>query len=134
MIFEIVKFGKFLEFFFMENHNLISKIGKFWFCASIRYSALFVISPIPTFDLWNSKPYLQKFQIWEIRQFPKLLWLTNLKNYQIFAIFLFEKFTNFQNFTIWKINIIQFEELLNILSIRIISKKWQNKFDNKTIE
>ena len=37
-------------------------------------------------------------------------------------------------FTIWKINIIQFEELLNILSDQIISKKWKIKFDNKTIE
>ena len=29
---------------------------------------------------------------------------------------------------------IQFEKLLNILNIQIISKKWKNKFDNKTTE
>ena len=74
-----------------------------------------------------------------------MLWLTNLETYQIFEIFLFEKFTNFQNFTIlkikhffyftiWKINIIQSKQLLNILSIQIISKEWKTKFDNKTIE
>ena len=33
MIFEILKFGNF--FFNSDNHNLIPKIGKFWFCSSI---------------------------------------------------------------------------------------------------
>ena len=32
--------------------------------------------------------------------------------------------------TISKINIIQFEKLLNILGIKIISKKLKNKFEN----
>ena len=60
--------------------------------------------------------------------------MTNLENDQIFGIFKFETLTNFQDltilkikhffhFTIWKINILQFEKLLNILSIQIISKK-----------
>ena len=72
-------------------------------------------------------------------------WLTDLEKDQIFGIFKFETLTNFKNstilkikhffyFTFWKINILQFEKLLNILSIQIISKKWKNKFDNKTIE
>ena len=65
MIFENLKL---LNFFFnLENHNLIPKIGKFWFCSSIWHSALFVISPILIFDLWNSKPHPQKFKIWKIR-------------------------------------------------------------------
>ena len=43
------------------------------------------------------------------------------------------KIKHFFYFTIWKINISQFEKLLNILSIQIISKKMK-KCDNKTIE
>ena len=132
MIFETVKFGNF--FFNLENHNLIPKTGKFWFCSSIWYSALFVISPILILYFWNSKPHPQKFKIWKIREFPKLLFLNNLENDKIFGIFKFETLTNFQNlkilkikfffyFTIWKINILQFVKLLNILSIQIISKK-----------
>ena len=73
-----------------------------------------------------------------------MLWLTNLENDQIFRIFKFKTLTNFQNltilkikhffyFTIWKINISQFEKLLNILNIQIISKKMK-KYDNNTIE
>ena len=46
--------------------------------------------------------------------------MTNLENDLIFEIF------NLKNS--------QFEELLNILSIQIISEKWTNKFDYKTIE
>ena len=38
------------------------------------------------------------------------------------------------NFTMWKINILQSEKLLNILSIPIISKKWKNEFENKAID
>ena len=66
-----------------------------------------------------------------------MLWLTNLENDQIFGIFKFKTLTNFQNltifkiklffyFTICKINILQFENFSNILSIQIISKKWKN--------
>ena len=62
MIFEIVKFGKLLEFFKLkiqkfsknsnlEKQNLVSKIDKFWNCSSIRYSALFEIRPILIFAL-----------------------------------------------------------------------------------
>ena len=66
-----------------------------------------------------------------------MLSLTNLENDKIFLILKFKTLTNFQNltilkikhffyFTIWKINILKFENLLNILSIQIISKKWKN--------
>ena len=52
MILEIVKFGKFLDFFFnLENQNLTPKIGKFWVSSSLRYFALFVIPPILMFAL-----------------------------------------------------------------------------------
>ena len=33
----------------------------------------------------------------------------------------------------WKINIIQFEKLLNILGVQIISKKLKNKFEDETV-
>ena len=66
-----------------------------------------------------------------------MLWWTNLENDKKFGIFKFKTLTNFQNltilkiklffyFTIWKINILPFEKLLNILSIQMISKKWKN--------
>ena len=60
MIFGIVKFRKLKKKFFvnLENQNLILKIGKFWFCSSLRYSVLFVILLILIFALWKSKPYL----------------------------------------------------------------------------
>ena len=38
------------------------------------------------------------------------------------------------NFNICKINILQFQKLLNILDVQIIAKKWKNKFINKTTE
>ena len=38
------------------------------------------------------------------------------------------------NFTIWKINILQYKKLLNILDVQIISEKWNKKFENKMIE
>ena len=38
------------------------------------------------------------------------------------------------NSTIWKINISQFEKLLNILCIQMISEKWKIEFENKIIE
>ena len=34
----------------------------------------------------------------------------------------------------WKINISQFEKLLNILGVQMISKVWKIKFENKTME
>ena len=40
------------------------------------------------------------FRIWKL--FSKLLWLTDLKNYQIFKIVQFEKLMNFQNLKLWK--------------------------------
>ena len=63
MIFEIGKFGKFLEFsklgnektyrifFNLENKNLVPKIDKFRDCSSIRYSALLAIFSILIFAL-----------------------------------------------------------------------------------
>ena len=38
------------------------------------------------------------------------------------------------NTTIWKINISQFEKLMNTLSVQMISKIWKIKFANKTME
>ena len=38
------------------------------------------------------------------------------------------------DFNIWKINILQFEKLLNILGVQMISNKWKIKFENKIIE
>ena len=46
----------------------------------------------------------------------------------------FLKLLNFQNFTIRKIHILKFFKLLNIMGVRIISKKWKNEFENKNIE
>ena len=34
---------------------------------------------------------------------------------------------NFLNFTIWKINILQYQKLLNILSVQMISKELKKK-------
>ena len=45
-----------------------------------------------------------------------------------------KKLTNFQNLTILKIDILQFEKLLNILGVQIASKKLRNKFEDKTIQ
>ena len=39
---------------------------------------------------------------------------------------------NFFNFIIWKINILQYQQLLHILGVQIISKKWK-KVENKII-
>ena len=81
-IFEIVKFGTFLElwnsrhfwnckiweifrilkirkmknfqnFLNLYNQNLAAKVGKFWNCSSTRYSALLAIFPILIFALWS---------------------------------------------------------------------------------
>ena len=53
-----------------------------------------------------------------------------MENDQKFEIVLFEKLTNCQNLTIRKIEKnLQFEKLLNILDVQIISKKWKkNRF------
>ena len=62
MIFEIVKFGKFLDFFFnfeffpyFEKQNLIKKFE------NLGFVRLLDIPPIPIFALWNSKPHSQKY-------------------------------------------------------------------------
>ena len=66
-----------------------------------------------------------------------------MANDQIFEIVQFEKLTNFQNLTIWKIRKKMYHlenqystiwKLLNILSVQIISQKWKNQFENKTID
>ena len=57
----------------------------------------------------------------------------------------FKKFTNFQNliiwnikkvfnFTIWKMIILRYQELLNILGVQIVSKKYFKKFEHKMTE
>ena len=51
----------------------------------------------------------------------KYLKLFNLKNY-----FFCFKFLKLNNFIILKINILQFQKLLNILGVQIIAKKWKN--------
>ena len=64
-------------------------------------------------DWFGKRSNIWNFLIWKINKFLNLY------------IFLILPFVN-QYFAIWK--------LLNILSIQIISKKWKNKFDNKTNE
>ena len=46
----------------------------------------------------------------------------------------FLKLFSFWNFTIWKMPILKFEKILNILGVQIISKKWKNEFENKNIK
>ena len=41
------------------------------------------------------------------------------------------EYSKLKKLTIWEINIIQFEKLLNILGVQIISKKLKNKFENQ---
>ena len=50
----------------------------------------------------------------------------NFKNARIFKIQTFGIFTNFFDFTIWKINILQYQKLLNIVGVQKISKKFAN--------
>ena len=57
-----------------------------------------------------------------------------LKDLRIFRIQQFGILINFFNFTIWEINFLQYQKLLNILGVQIISKKWKKKFENKTIK
>ena len=46
-----------------------------------------------------------------------------LKNLRIFRIQQFGILIIFLNFTIWKINFLQYQKLLNILGVQKISKK-----------
>ena len=41
---------------------------------------------------------------------------------------------NFPNFTIWKINILQYQKLLNVWDVKIVFKKYKKKFENKMFE
>ena len=55
----------------------------------------------------------------------------NFKNSQTFKIQQFVKLRNFFTFNIWKINILQYQKLLNILGVQIISKKWRKSSEIK---
>ena len=57
-----------------------------------------------------------------------------LKDLRNFRIQQFGILINLFNFIIWKINFLQYQKLLNILGVQIISKKWKKKFENKIIE
>ena len=57
-----------------------------------------------------------------------------LKDLRIFRIQQFGILINFFYFTICKIDYLQYQKLLNILGVQIISKKWKKKFENKIIE
>ena len=46
-----------------------------------------------------------------------------LKDLRNFRIQQFRMLINFFNFIIWKINFLQYQKLLNILGVQIISKK-----------
>ena len=48
-----------------------------------------------------------------------------LKDLRNFRIQQFRMLINFFNFIIWKINFLQYQKLLNILGVQIISKKWK---------
>ena len=50
-IFQIEKLKKFQKYLNFETQNLIPKIGQFWNCVSIQYSALLAISLILIFAL-----------------------------------------------------------------------------------
>ena len=82
-------------------------------------------------NFWNFQfGKFKKYLIWEIQIFFNNL-LTNLRIDQIFKIDQFVKLSIFKNFTICKIHILRFEKLLNILGVRVISKKWKNKLEIK---
>ena len=74
---------------------------------------------------------------YRIQTIPKFV------NFEILIIFQIKKKIKFQKGIIWKmikyskwfiLNILKFEKLLTILSFQLMSKKWNNKFGNKTME
>ena len=58
----------------------------------------------------------------KLANFPKFLSLNNVKYLRIFRIQQFGILINFLNFTIWKINFSQYQKILNILGVQIITK------------
>ena len=52
-------------------------------------------------------------------------------NFQNLTIRNIEKFFNF---TIWKMNTLQYQKLLNILGVEIVYKEYKKKLENKMIE
>ena len=76
-------------FFNLENRNLALKIGKFWNCSSIRYSALLAILPIVIFPLWYKSifiSYLSKFGCSTFERSLTLKFETSLWNLNPYAI------------------------------------------------
>ena len=65
----------------------------------------------------------QKFIIWKISHFSNSSIIVQFKKFTNFRNSTISKIKKKFNFNIWKMNILQYQKLLNILGIQIISKK-----------
>ena len=114
MIFEIVKFGKFLEFSQLRILG-IPEIGNFWNllnCKFLKFCKLEILGIFKINNSWN-------FTHWKFLKFVKL---PKLENYQIFRIFsIWKPKFGFKNCQFWNCWSIRFSAPLAISPILIFA-------------